>query len=254
MKHFLVILCLFKAFSVYSQSDESLPAIAADKGIPNMFFERTVQLRIDGSTVSGVLHVGKDSVIHIITALHLFKDRIRKLKNGDTCTITMYHEDSWKTAHGHVFYKDTLTDIAVIKLYQKLPQRPHQIWESRTVLGQDMAFLGYPLNFQTIATNKIFAHPLPLVNKGIFSGFNSANGNDLLFISANNTYGYSGGPVIYYNYYRNKWEIIGIVGGYINQMNVIERNNGKKDTTYENSGLMYATDIKQVLAIKGLNL
>jgi hypothetical protein len=74
--------------------------------------------------------------------------------------------------------------------------------EGRIDIGQDVFFLGFPLQDRVKSSlGEIFKQPVPLVKKGIFSsGIYSDNTPDKIsgfYLDGHNNPGFSGGPVVF---------------------------------------------------------
>ena len=90
------------------------------------------------------------------------------------------------------------------------------------------------------------AYPIPFVRKGIFSAFGDLKDGFVsrYFIDGHNTYGFSGGPVLYYNLYKKAFFVAGVISGYIPQQNRRYNQDGTETISEENSGLMEIYNIE----------
>jgi len=249
MKKHLIYLFVLFCSSANAQKTLDMP-IGLVPPVP--WFEGTHQLIYKNRAATCFPIKAPNSKSCFVTALHTFKTTKRnggdtiRYRNGDTVNIIVYINNAWLRFNGHLYYHtDTLIDIAVIEVPNlNLTGDPDTLNGSPLVIGQDCFFFGYPLNKKmTFKESKtIKSNSLPLVNKGIYSGSQFLNDSiSVTYVSAHNTYGYSGGPVIGYNYMDKKWQLLGVVSGYYPQRNA--------DNSRENSGIMGVSEVRYLVQI-----
>jgi hypothetical protein len=214
--------------------------------------ESVLNIKVDGGTLSGFLYKDSTNRTYLVTARHAFEQQVTKktnnkytayrqlrYKNADTVHFFIKSRDKWVPFSGAVFFHNsTSVDIAVIKVGIQGATAIYTSTAGNQILGQDVYFLGFPFAYKMYNGAPNINFPYPLVKKGIFSGINAQpDGTHCLFVDGNNTYGFSGGPVIYYDYFVKKYLLLGIISGYIPQTNR-ELNADGTTTTRENSGII----------------
>ncbi len=149
---------------------------------------------------------------YLVTAKHLFR---KKLKNGDLTSIIIYKENKPLELNvQYLIHDDIRIDIAVLKLKGSIKEIDPFSIGGRVILGQDIFFLGYPSfnNNQFLTTGTIGI--LPLVKKGVISGWNEIGAYKLFFLDGHNNPGFSGGPALAINHDTQKPVIFGVISGY----------------------------------------
>lgn len=206
-------------------------------------------LQSDTSQGSGFL-VQRNGQEFVVTAKHLFR---KNISNGDSVSIIIQDSKHRRRFKSRIYlHYDSTVDVAVLKLPIKIGQVTPFQTSGGIDLGQDVYFLGYP-NFSNTQFNTFIdsAGFLPLIKKGIFSGAIKINRYHLFFIDGQNNAGFSGGPVINYDYESKGMKLFGIISGYFNENKFI-RDKGKIDpekSFSENSGIMYCYPIDLAIAI-----
>ena len=90
---------------------------------------------------------------------------------------------------------------------------------------------------------------LPFLKKGIMSAIDSQNPDAIVvYIDGFNNPGFSGGPVIFWDFKLQRYEILSVVQGYRNDTAKVEINNQSVDTPYlVNSGILVSYSMKNAL-------
>jgi hypothetical protein len=233
--------------------------------------ERTKNIRFAGSTATGFLH--NDSLYsYLVTVRHLFQEKKSKLiiKGSDSTYITydsilvrnnslieveVYNEKKWKPLKGtiHFFRTDSCNiDIAIIKFYKT------GTWssiyfsdESKFLLGQRCFFAGYPLNLKT-PTSIDLGYTFPIIKSAIISGTiqDTIAKHNAILLDGNNTFGLSGSPLFFYNYYLKKWRIAGVVTSYyVQKTKIFNSKTGEYEIREENSGIAKAVFSNYVIEL-----
>ena len=118
------------------------------------------------------------------------------------------------------------------------------------IIGQDVYFLGYPFFDNPIKylpediNNK---YPLPFVKKGIISKAESR----VFFIDGHNNFGFSGGPVIFWNHQNKCHQILGVISSYLTHSGEVKLQPTASEKLFylENSGIALAYDVKYAVDI-----
>jgi len=92
-------------------------------------------------------------------------------------------------------------------------------------------------------------HPIPFVKKACLSSIVFSIG--LLLLDGNNNPGFSGGPVCFKFPENDTFKIAGVISGYRYNKTTVFDNTDKETGMYvkENTGIVYAYDIKYALEI-----
>lgn len=181
----------------------------------------------------------------LITAKHLFA------KEGYPKS-TIIHIETKKgkiEIENEIYYhNDDDIDVAVIKTnaFDGMSFSKVNYTMSGMILSQDVFLLGFPYGLD----NKLYelnnGYPIPIVKKGIISGFSE----DKILIDWDNNQGFSGGPVVYREVkglnYSDEMSIAGVIISYIPHLIYKDKENNK---ICENSGIGIAINIKRVLEI-----
>jgi S1-C subfamily serine protease len=181
---------------------------------------------------------------YIITVRHLFDSA---LKCGDRVKINLAVETTSKSYEAKYYIdKDARRDVAVLKLSEKIQVLPPLETEGQIILGGEVLFAGYPVfskqQFGTVSKNNSL---YPLVKRGIISAFFDPPGINLYLIDAHNNPGFSGSPLVTYNFETKKTILIGVVSGYIKELKSIKTPAGATldAVMEENSGITIAYPI-----------
>jgi hypothetical protein len=189
---------------------------------------------------------------YLVTAKHLFRSN---LKVGDSTNIKIIQENKVRSFKAKYFtHPDNSIDIALLKLPVSIKVITPFPVDGQVTLGQDIYFLGFP-NFNTLQFHTSGTiGKLPLVKKGIVSGWINTNSYILYFLDGHNNPGFSGGPVICIDNATQKPFILGIISGYYFENKPVKNREGKYETTHveENSGIIkcYPTAIIKMIIQK----
>jgi S1-C subfamily serine protease len=240
---FIILLFCFSKITGQAPSQNLLPNSNSMQTTYNFFSD----------TLSGTCFAISDSTNEfIITAKHLFR---RVTQSGDSILVKININKIETLFHAKVFFhSNPLIDLAALKLNKKISQtKTLNLKDGDSYfLGQDCFFLGYPLyNIGTIFQNS----KIPFIKKCIISALYEENGIDLILLDGHNNPGFSGGPIITYSDKMENQFIIGVVSGYIYQLNDIKlglnSNNSIQQTIRinENSGIIIAYPSKYIKEI-----
>lgn len=189
-------------------------------------------------------------VQYLVTAKHLFpEDLPSKVEIGIQLNASIENRLAFVYYHSN-----ESIDICVIKLEndELIGAQNHiEFIDQSFTLSQDCYFLGFPLNL-FIPMEGLQSFPVPLVKKGIISGFFQVDNYQLLLLDGINNPGFSGGPVVVIEP-KNVMKIVGVISGYqlINRNFVDAKGNIIENGLFwqENSGLVRAWSFKPALDI-----
>lgn len=178
----------------------------------------------------------------IVTAKHLFQ----YANYPSTADVEILDNKAYHTYNVEVHYpEDSYCDIAVMKIKSDIllsPQFGNKNTTEAMIYGQDVYFLGFPFDLDSdlglIPNTSI---PMPFVKKACLSGFMG----DKILLDGHNNPGFSGGPVCYKPSNSITMNVAGVISGYrYAKNNVISNNAETNDYVKENTGIIYAYDIK----------
>jgi hypothetical protein len=183
-------------------------AVAQD-AVPVEILERTLYVRVgnEGGTAFKIDHQGK---VYLVTARHV----VAGLPPSNA-TIKVWRADKWEDLKTvKTFFPPSQdADIAVLETEERVSQ-PYEIQPATTggaTFGQQVWFLGYPYGLGTLASSV----QLPFIKRGTMSAIDSSNPKAiLLYIDGFNNPGFSGGPIIYWDFKEHVIKILGVVKGY----------------------------------------
>lgn len=222
---------LFSILILATNAFTQIIGIPTTEILTNTFFIVT-------DTTSGTCFLVEESGNeYIVSARHLFK---KGIKNGDAITFHLDRGGVFEPFTGNIYLSDNSTvDIVVIKIPKKLSYiKPYSNIGSYSI-GQDSYFLGFP--YKERLSTKMTGGRIPLVKKALISAFYKNNGAEVVFLDGHNNPGFSGGPVIAYDYYEKNNSVIGVISGYYPQSNEGKIKAGKAEIPFsysENSGII----------------
>lgn len=163
--------------------------------------------------------------------------------------ISIFHENKWKRVNTNIVgIADADIDIAVLALpFQLSPAHHLPANSSGIFLSQDIYFVGFPLGLQIdvgFDINRNF--PLPLVKKGIISGFvfKEESRLECILLDGHNNRGFSGAPVVYISTGTKELNVAGVVSGFLPEKDQIKLEEQKKSLEIQyNSGIIIAYPI-----------
>jgi S1-C subfamily serine protease len=226
-------------------------------GIPLGVFQRVFQIQVGNEKGTSFL-IEVDDRQYVITARHI----IGGLK--DHGSIRLLTDKGWEEIKVNLILPDDpqvdIEAMAIERLLAPAGAIPLESGEpANFMVGQDVYFLGFPFGLST--RHSELPRRLPFVKKAIFSGADSGGGPPVMYLDGYNNPGFSGGPVVFENYFQgDRLEIAGVIAGYRIQPVFVEEAlvddaNRSSDGTQkkmvrfvrENSGLIVAFDINAIV-------
>jgi S1-C subfamily serine protease len=168
----------------------------------------TFRIQYNNSTGTAFV-VDVDDYQYLITARHVVSGF-----NNETDSIFIYNDGKWVELPATVIFpEDQSIDIAVLATNQSLSIIPPLPTTSDgSYIGSDVFFVGFPYGL----SSEFLSHtgfPIPLVKKGLISGFGHQVKHFLL--DGHNNPGFSGGPILFSKSQNMKeFQIIGVISGY----------------------------------------
>ena len=178
-----------------------------------------------------------------ITAAHV----IENLKNKLEAEIEIYTNNIWKKIKVTPYFLDKNDiDIAILKTDIKVEEGESatELSAANLILGQDIYFLGFPyfdlkIKYTASQFNSFFT--IPFVKKGVLSKFDNTN----IFFDGHNNPGFSGGPIVFWDYQEKKHKVLGIVSSYVTQRGSVQKiETSSKEFYNENSGIGHGYNIR----------
>lgn len=225
------------------------PAAIGQDAVPAEMLLRTFFVKVGGATGTAfsIEYKGK---IYLVTARHVANG----LPESDAI-IQMRQSDQWKDFHTvkTILPRSGDADIAVFETNETIP-RPYTINPASKsggiAMGQQIWFLGFPLEgIGTHGSGVVNGAFLPFMKRGTMSAIDNSNRDaTLLYIDGFNNPGFSGGPIIFWNFTTHNYEIIGVVKGYRTDTAKVEVNGKVLDSNVlVNSGILIGYSIQNAL-------
>ncbi|HWK05707.1 MAG TPA: serine protease [Puia sp.] len=226
----------------------------------------TLELKYKGGTATSFQYKGLDSIGYLITAKHIFTIHTKKkivagettkyhyydsipYADGDKVEVQIYYSGNWHNIAASIYFDNDKNDVAVLKTDIPMGGNNYNLGNSPFSLSQECFFIGYPLGLRQSAGPS--PYPMPFVRKGIISAFGDVENGIIpkFYIDGHNTYGFSGGPLLCYDYSKKEFFVVGVISGYIPQQNHQLKDDGTEQIIEENSGLMEIYNIEFVKRI-----
>ena len=150
--------------------------------------QKTFLIR-QGNFLGTAFAIEVDGREYLITARHVVPDILKP--------IDILRDEKWKQLPvTGIFPHHGEPDVAAITLGRQLaPRYSVDLFSSRTIIGQDVAFLGFPFGWNNTQYGFNKGYPIPYVKAAIVSAFFSKNQTSFVYLDAHNNAGFSGGPI-----------------------------------------------------------
>ena len=237
----------------------SSTALAQD-AVPVEILNRTLQIKV-GNTFGTAFVIDYEGKMYIVTARHV----VTGLPESKA-TIQIQRSNQWvnfKTVQT-LFPQSEDVDIAVFETDEKAAQ-PFQIKSTElggVTMGQPVWFLGYPYGlgsrFGTGDVKNGEVPPIasgvaPFIKRGTMSAIDGSNPNAVvLYIDGFNNPGFSGGPIVYWDFGKHAYGIFGVVQGYrLDNAKTVVNGHPVDSEVLVNSGILIGYSIDHAIqAIK----
>lgn len=215
----------------------------AQDAVPTEILARTWLIK-NGNKYGSAFAVEHKGMAYLVTARHMVEG-LPPIK----AKIEVWQDDTWRTLQTvkTLFPKSDAVDIAVLKLDEKI-SKPYEITSLEksggVTLGQQLWFLGYPYELGNQFGSQ-WNGGSPFVKRGTMSAIDGRDPNAVvIYIDGFNNPGFSGGPIVYWDFTVRKYRILGVVKGYRPESAKIEVNGQPVDTQLMvNSGILIAYSI-----------
>lgn len=223
----------------------SLSVLAQD-AVPGEILGRTVFIKTDTQEGTGFT-VDRKGKLYLVTARHMVEG-----VPADNPTIKIKKGDDWLDFHALkiLFPENPDVDIAVFKTNEKA-EKPYGIAmageHGGVTLGQQVWFLGYP--FIEGLSTQTATFRAPFIKRGTMSAIVGTRLDAVMFyIDGFNNEGFSGGPILYFDFTDHVYRIIGVVKGYRFDQAKIPVNGKPVDTNIlTNSGILIGYSIQHAI-------
>lgn len=227
MRKTFALLAMFLAF---------VATVYAQDAVPGEMLMRTMLIN-NGRKYGTAFKVDYQGRIYLVTARHMVEGMPSSKAN-----FQVWKENRWQDLPTvrTLFPKSSDVDIAVLETDEKITQ-PYQITADDTgggvTFGQQVWFLGYPFQLMTRART---GESFPFMKRGTLSAIDARDPNAILiFIDGFNNEGFSGGPVIYWDFNQHKYSLLAVVKGYLPENAMAKINGENVKTQYlVNSGIL----------------
>jgi hypothetical protein len=222
----------------------------AQDAVPGEILARTHMIKV-GDEAGTAFSIDYNGKLYFITARHV----IGNLPTHDA-KIQIMQTGEWKDYHiaRVLFPESNDVDIAVLQTDEKI-EKPYGVAllsggeGEGPSFGQQVWFIGYPWGLHTHLSNG----EIPFIKRGTMSAVDSTNPKAIVvYIDGFNNPGFSGGPVIYWDFKARAYRIIAVVKGY-REDNASVLVNGKLVPTpiLVNSGILVGYSAEHIVqAIK----
>ncbi len=237
-----VLLCVIALVMIVGSS------VQAQDAVPIEIMARTGFIKW-GNEAGTAFTVDYQGRLYLITARHVVAgvpdtNAVLQVRAGDKWV-------EYKTTKT-IYPESPVVDIAIFATDDKPPQHfeiEPMSGASGVTLGQQVWFIGYPYGLGS----DLQGHILPFLKRGTMSAVDSTNKSAIVFyIDGFNNPGFSGGPIIFWDFKTHKYMILGVVQGYREETAKTLVNGHQVDTKYlVNSGILIAYSISHAMdAIK----
>jgi len=185
--------------------------LSAQDAVPGEILKRTLLIRVGEDRIGTAFKIDRSGKLYLVTARHM----VAGLPVVDAI-IHVWRDNKWddlKTVKT-MFPLSNDADIAVLETQEKVEQpfaiQPATGTEGPT-FGQQVWFLGYPTALGAALPKLQF----PFIKRGTMSAIDSSDRNAVVFyIDGFNNPGFSGGPIIYWDFSSHAIRILGVVQGF----------------------------------------
>lgn len=219
-------------------------ALAQDV-VPLEIMQRTLFIKAGNETGTGfwVDYKGK---LYLITAKHVVAGLPRT-----SAVLQIWQGDQWKDFKTvrTIFPSSGDVDIAVFETKERT-STPYLIAARDSIagvrMGQQVWFLGYPFGISSRFNDGKIA---PFIKKGTMSAIDSTNTDAVvIYIDGFNNPGFSGGPIVYWDYQKRGYAILGVVKSYKEDTAKVLINGQHVDTRIlVNTGILVAYSVEHAI-------
>ena len=218
-----------------------VPAASPQDAVPIEILQRTLFIKV-GNVTGTAFKIDYQGKVYLVTARHVITGL-----SGTKLTIQVWRSDKWEDypTVKTFFPPSPDADIAVFETNETIT-RPYEVGTAgSTTFGQQVWFLGYPWGLGTHISNAEF----PFIKKGTMSAIDASDPDAVvLYVDGFNNPGFSGGPIIFWDFSSHTYQILGVVKGYRNDTAKVLINGAQIDTNIlVNSGILIGYSIHHAI-------
>jgi|ERR1039458_10290934 S1-C subfamily serine protease len=229
---------------------------SAQDAVPTEILQRTLMIRTSTEQGTGFLidHGGK---LYMVTARHVVAGL-----PSENATLQARHDGQWLDLHASkiLYPASAKVDIAVL-VTDEVATKPYSIGcvskgSGGPTMGQQVWFLGFPF-FEGLSSHLRRSDApsveFPFIKRATMSAIDGSDPDaTVLYFDGFNNRGFSGGPILYWDFTDHVYRILGVVQGYRNDTAQVPINGQPVDTNIlVNSGILVAYSIDD--AIKAID-
>jgi len=223
----------------------ALPAaVFTQDAVPGEILGRTLLMRV-GTLDGTAFTIDYKGKLYLVTARHMVAGLPT---NG--ADIDIERNGVWTKYHitKILFPESNDVDIAVLATDEKV-HKPYEVkigeGKEGPTFGQVVWFLGYPYDLHTHVANG----ELPFIKRGTMSAIDGSNPKaEVIYIDGFNNSGFSGGPVLYWDFTSHAYRLIGVVQGFRDDHATVVVNGQHLPTPFVvNSGILIAYHIRHAV-------
>ena len=223
-------------------------ALAQDAVPSEMLLQRTFSIKA-GQQQGTAFSIDYEGKIYLVTARHVAKGL-----PASNATIQVRRSGGWEDRHTlrTLFPPSDDADIAVLETDETI-SRPFQVTTmgatgGSLTMGQQVWFLGYPFS-EGLGSRMSDGTIMPFMKRGTMSAIDASRPDAVvLYIDGFNNPGFSGGPIIFWNFSSHTYQVAGVVQGYRYEAAKALVNGVQVDTdVLVNSGILVAYSIRHAI-------
>jgi hypothetical protein len=219
-----------------------IPSVQAQDAVPGEILQRTIMIK-NGTKYGTAFKIDHHGQVYLVTARHMVEG-LPKSK----ATIQVWHSNQWEDFQivEILFPPSESVDIAVLETDEQIT-RPYDITTDDTgggvTMGQQVWFLGYPYQ---IASQWKTGQIAPFIKRGTMSAIDGRDPDAVvIYVDGFNNPGFSGGPVVYWDFTKHAYGILAVVQGYKEDTAKVLVNGQHLDTQLlVNSGILIGYSIR----------
>jgi hypothetical protein len=222
----------------------------AQDAVPREILDRTVCIKA-GDEQGTAFQVIRNNRMYYITAGHMAKG----LPDNNP-TIEKRVGDRWEDLHVQKILHPSSpdADIAVLAVDEKptsqFAVQVVKVAGGGPTIGQGVWFVGYPfIEGMGTKTHDSKSVVFPFIKHGIFSAVDGSNEDAVIwYLDGVNNEGFSGGPVVFWDFNKHDYEILAVVAGYKeDNARIVVNGEQVKTALLVNSGIVVTYSVNHAI-------